>query len=450
MYLQARKQYCVLLKVRYLDDKYAMLDCQIPFKFDSYTDETSFKKLRVVIASRLKTMLDTYGLEDNELNMIQLLYKEMEYGELERLKVDGFKGKIPVKEYHHLQRLSRYIPLSFDTVSYGIPLKVTSNNKVESIKTLVKDSSPLQGKGEYIDFLANLNNVNTILKSKEKYITNNKQFYQNNVEGLDYILVAEKVGDNKILKEAYTVYGIRIEKTEDTDMLNNSYIRNFGKYTLLIKNNKIIFSEKKIVLSPIKSPIHKDKGNIIEDTRIGVIDLETYNIDSSTAKVYALGFYTNLDDKPVLYYIDQENLDSNEIVINCINEMLRPKYKGVTFYAHNLGKFDVVFIIKALLEHNELNNSEDYKLETVCRDDIILKLKIKHGSDSVIILDSYRILTDNLKSLCVKYKVDVIKGDFPHKFANKDTLFYVGQTPNLNYYPSTLELDEYKALYKEV
>ena len=81
MYLQARKQYCVLLKVRYLDDKYAMLDCQIPFKFDSYIDETSFKKLRVVIVSRLKTMLDTHGLEDNELSIIQLLYKEMEHGE---------------------------------------------------------------------------------------------------------------------------------------------------------------------------------------------------------------------------------------------------------------------------------------------------------------------------------------------------------------------------------
>ena len=30
--------------------------------------------------------------------------------------------------------------------------------------------------------------------------------------------------------------------------------------------------------------------------------------------------------------------------------------------SHNLGKFDVVFIIKTLLEHNELNNNENYKL----------------------------------------------------------------------------------------
>ena len=62
----------------------------------------------------------------------------------------------------------------------------------------------------------------------------NKLFYQNNVEGIDYILVTEKIGDNKTLKEAYSVGGFLIEKVEDIDMLNNSYIRKFGKYTLLI------------------------------------------------------------------------------------------------------------------------------------------------------------------------------------------------------------------------
>ena len=443
----ARKHYCILLKVRYLSDNFSMLGCQIPFKFKSYSDVDSFNKLRLIIVSRLDTMLDTYGLENNELNIIQVLYKKIEYGELEKLKLEDIKYRVPTKEYLHIKRLSRYLPISSDTVNYGIPLKVTTNNKVDSVLTLVKNSS-----GEYIDFLANLHKNNAILKGKVDMplFNRNKLFYQNNVEGIDYILVTEKIGDNKILKQAYSVGGHVIEKVEDIDMLNNSYIRKFGKYTLLIKNNKIIFIEKNIVLSPIKRPIYKDKGNIIWNTRLGVIDLETYNVNSSIAKVYALGFFTNLDSEPVLYYIDKENLDSNKLIITCINEMLRSKYSGITFYAHNLGKFDVVFIIKALLEHNKLKGSEDYKLETVCRDDIILKLKIKKESDSVTILDSYRILTDRLKDLCEKYEVDVIKGDFPHKFANSNTLFYRGQTPNLNYYPSTLEIEEYKTLYKEV
>lgn len=43
---------------------------------------------------------------------------------------------------------------------------------------------------------------------------------------------------------------------------------------------------------------------------------------------------------------------------------------------------------------------------------------------SIKILYSYCVLTNNLKSLYIKYKVDIIKRDFLYKFANKNTLFY--------------------------
>lgn len=130
--------------------------------------------------------------------------------------------------------------------------------------------------------------------------------------------------------------------------------------------------------------------------------------------------------------------------------MLRSKYSGITFYVHNLGKFDSVFIISTLLRYNYKNKTDHYKIETVRREAIILKLKIKCGSNSITILDSYRVLTDNLKNLSIKYKVDVTKGDFPYKFASVDNLFYVGQTPNVNYYPATITKQEYKFLFKEL
>ena len=445
MYLQARKQYCVLLKVRYLEENFCMLGCQIGFKFDNYSSLDSFNNLRYVIISRLNSTLDIYGIEDSELNIIQVLYKEVYYGNLEKLKLDDIKHRVPNKEYLHIKRLSRYLPLSFDDINMGKPLMSTKKSGiVSSVLTLTKDDS-----GQYIDFIKKIKNSN-ILTTKLPTFHNKQLFYQNNLDGFDYIIVIDKIKDSQIIKEPYSLNGVIIERVEDIKMSDNSYIRKFGNYTLLIKDNKITYIAKKIKLSAIKPVVHKDRGNIIENTRLGVIDLETYNVNSSIAKVYALGFYTNLDSKPVLYYIDENSLNSNKLIIKCINEMLRPKYKGVTFYTHNLGKFDVVFMIKALLEHNKLKGSEDYKLETVCRDDIVLKLKIKKESDSVTILDSYRILTDNLKDLCVRYEVDVIKGDFPHKFANSNTLFYIGQTPSKNYYTSTLEIEEYKALYKEV
>ena len=185
------------------------------------------------------------------------------------------------------------------------------------------------------------------------------------------------------------------------------------------------------------------------------------------AKVYTIGFFTNLDYKPVLYYIDTETLNSKEIVLKCIDEMLRSKYSGITFYAHNFGKFDSVFILKTILEFNKqitdnpyvlevntLNNKNLYVLKTVCRDDIILKLTIKRKVDGVLhsvsILDSYRILTEALSDLCTKYEIKESKGFFPYDFATENNLSYIGETPNKNYYGISITQKEYNVIKKDV
>lgn len=61
-----------------------MLGCQIPFKFNTYSSNKIFNQLRLNIISRLNAMLDTYGLKDQELNIIQVLYKDVNYKSLEK------------------------------------------------------------------------------------------------------------------------------------------------------------------------------------------------------------------------------------------------------------------------------------------------------------------------------------------------------------------------------
>lgn len=58
----AKKYYYILLKVKYLNNNFFMLDCQILFKFKSHTDVYSFNKSRLII---INTILDIYGLDDN-------------------------------------------------------------------------------------------------------------------------------------------------------------------------------------------------------------------------------------------------------------------------------------------------------------------------------------------------------------------------------------------------
>jgi len=72
------------------------------------------------------------------------------------------------------------------------------------------------------------------------------------------------------------------------------------------------------------------------------------------------------------------------------------------------------------------------------------------GKFQINICDSYAILTKSLKALSKDFKVEHYKSVFPHSFANEKTLFYIGETPNIEYYidviPSILD-SEYKALY---
>lgn len=132
--------------------------------------------------------------------------------------------------------------------------------------------------------------------------------------------------------------------------------------------------------------------------------------------------------------------------------MFRYKYKKIKFYWYNLGRFDLIFLLKALLRDNESikgqNNS--YIIDVICRKVIILKIEIKKAFNNktykTSILYCYAILTDSLKNLSMIYQVYTIKGDFPHCFANMSNLFYRGNTPYIRYY-NNLYSDLYNSMY---
>lgn len=71
-----------------------------------------------------------------------------------------------------------------------------------------------------------------------------------------------------------------------------------------------------------------------------------------------------------------------------INELLRPKYKGITFYCHNLGGYDSIFKINTLYNYNENNSNDNYNISCILRDDKIIKIKIRKDKGLLNIIDS--------------------------------------------------------------
>ena len=107
-----------------------------------------------------------------------------------------------------------------------------------------------------------------------------------------------------------------------------------------------------------------------------------------------------------------------------MNKMLN----GYTFYVHNLGKFDSVFIIKALTLNKHMIVTPIWKENT------ILSLTIKHYDFEITLLDSLQLITGSLNNILKSFNCNTQKGYFPYSFVTKDKLNYIGEKPSKDFY----------------
>ena len=107
----------------------------------------------------------------------------------------------------------------------------------------------------------------------------------------------------------------------------------------------------------------KNRNLSVSNSNIVVIDLETYKEnENKVSKVYAGGVLRN-DYDPVFFYIDKNTYDSNQVIYNLLDELFKAKYRDYSIYCHNFGRFDSIFILKALLDWNKNNEDNVYKIK---------------------------------------------------------------------------------------
>jgi hypothetical protein len=209
----------------------------------------------------------------------------------------------------------------------------------------------------------------------------------------------------------------------------SKFYRIFNNKTILeIHSGKIVTTSSKINVKSIQPPIVKTKSLFITNTKIGTFDMETY-VKYDKSYVYSLGFYTKetSEEDLKMFYID-ETRSSQDLIIKCINAMLTHKYNGYTFYCHNFAKFDLVFLLPALVKYNDtVENKDKFKIEIISKDNLILKLNIskklpnKKTAYKISFLDSYQLLSNSLDKLGKTYQVEITKGYFPYEFVREDT-----------------------------
>jgi hypothetical protein len=441
-------EYTILARVSYKkvgEDvfiiEHKMLGEQVGFSESNYKNLTDFiLKYYEGINSRLEISMDNYNYMGFEILAVQFIVYTI--GEESKIRLQKFK-KSQLGEHKDLINVSKvtkqfnnYLPLTFDVSKFGFLLnKHVENGFVKSITLL---------DGTILDFV-NLINKYLLPTKQIKYLGSGVDFYQSKIEKNDVILMVKSSGSVNTIS-IYSLNGIFISTIEDQRINSLAFTRSIGNVKSYIDNTGI---QKRAIC--IKFPYvytYPYKGRYSRlyqpDWKIGTLDLETYMVDGNLAKTYAIGFYTKNDMKT--FYINSE-LDSDSLIMQCINSMLKEKYNGYTFYVHNLGNYDIYFILPVLYKYSELY-PDTYRIQPILRDDDVISISIstmKQADSSnnlagsrknitITISDSYTLLQSSLEDLCETFNPEVKKSYFPYKFVNQNTLFYVGDKPNIKYY----------------
>ena len=266
------------------------------------------------------------------------------------------------------------------------------------------------------------------------YKTNNNKYLEIYTFYNENNLLSNKVLIKDFDKVNKLFTGDVIESWIDT-RTETGFTREYKKNTYYYDNNNN-FINSEIKYSYPSFPLHKKE--VKQNEKIGSLDLETYgsdipNLGSGYHQVYAGGWATT---KHKNYFYIKKNETSEQFVNRLLTSILMTKdLNGFTFYVHNLGRFDSIFIIKSLILNDQIS------ITPIWKDNAILSLTLKYGDFKIVLLDSLQLISDSLENILKSFNCEVQKGYFPHTFVNKDNLYYIGDKPSKFYFKNIPELE---------
>lgn len=460
--------YSLLIRFNYVKNDislFSMLGPQIGICTDGseYEDEMrqTFEDVRSTIKSRLDFYREKYRFKS--IQAIQVMYIVNDsLAELKTKNVRKIRFDKNITNVSENQRIfnEKVLPLTTDERYYGAKLK-PEIEKGYIDKLYIEET-------ELISLIrkhnANNNNVNkgkvddnrlfSLLLKKET------RFYFRSVGADKYVIAVMDVDLGRKCIHIFNIKGYTIvqnieDKIYDLNLPEN-FERTCGNTKIIFKNGVVdrTIVEIKLPLIRLKSRDYKTTAN----PYIGSFDTETYVLDdNSSAEIYSLGF-SNLsmmdsEKKTSMYYLTRDGETSSDIIGNCLHDMFKDKNSNHIYYTHNLGGFDAIFILHYLFKINKQLGFKHYKISnTIFRNEKILKFTLKIPSEfkdkRITFVDSYNLLISDLDSLSKCFGSSTKKGCFPYDFVKKNTLNYIGNTPEKKYYNQITD-SQYLALYKD-
>lgn len=217
---------------------------------------------------------------------------------------------------------------------------------------------------------------------------------------------------------------IKISKLGNT-LLTFKDMKSDSGFIRIIDNKKYYFENGKQVLftkeinTKFISKSYKSKNL---KNKFITIDIETYTINGLLTP-YLICFYDG-EEFFSFYLSDYNSVD--EMMLECLKSILKRKYNYYKIYAHNMAKFDIIFLMKYLVKLG--------KIKPIIHNGKFISVTIVYGDNEqyqIEFKDSILLLLYSLKSLCNSFKIEEVKSIFPHLFVNDKNLGYIGDVPRI-------------------
>ena len=220
---------------------------------------------------------------------------------------------------------------------------------------------------------------------------------------------------------------------------------NPSSFTRILKNQEFIFLNGVLKLKKLIRKtefISKIKVDKKISNRFLTLDIETRTINN-IMEPYCVSIFNGT--KFTSFYLT-DYADSDTMLRNVIQSLMKTRYNRSKIYIHNLSNFDGVFLFKVL------SNFENTHFKPVMKDNKMISLQFtwKNNPDSskfysIEFRDSLLLLPNSLRKLSKAFKVED-KGIFPYDFVNLADLNYIGPVPAFNYF-TDISMEEYN-IYK--
>ena len=249
-----------------------------------------------------------------------------------------------------------------------------------------------------------------------------------NMHRFIHIYFSDKL--NRVI-EVYTSSNILLSKITDKllNAFGNEFIRQIGDKFYHIKNRTIHFIFENVYLENKNitkaRPATKFVMNMI------TLDIETFKNEDGTMSVYCVSIF---DGKNSYSYFLSDFKSINDLMSALLKKIFCREYAQKTIYIHNSSNFDLIFLLKYIV------NKEGILLEPIIKDGKYINLRIKYGPNFnyyVNFKDSYLILPGSLDKLTKNFNVETLKGSFPHDFVTSSNLDYIGPVPEYSYFKGT-------------